>query len=489
MQLTRVPVPGPGAEDVVVGTHGPDEGAVFTGTEDGSIFRISHDGRRIDRVAHTGGRPLGIEIDPDGRLLVCDAHRGVLRVDTATGAVEPVTDRVAGSPMVVLQQRRDRRRRHRLVLRLLDDVTASSSGRTTSSRTPAPAGCCGSTPTARSRSSSTGSRSPTASRSARDEAYVAVAETGRAHRRTPLAHRRPRRASATSSSADLPGYPDNIARGSDGLIWVTIASPARPGRRAPPARPRCGCAGRSPGSPSGCSRSRSAPCACRRTTTPGRWSTTATCDTADYHMVTGVREHEGRVWLGSLHEPAVAVLDSGLIGDLPDTVDSRHVHDQNRRPMGYLESISAPRDLRGLTDDQLDDARHRDPRLPGRRPARAPAATSAPTSASSSSPWRSTGSSTPRATAWSSTPATRPTSTSCSPAGWPGSPGSARRAASAATRARPSPTTTSSRTPTPPPRSATPTASPRPTRSAARTATSSPSSATARSPAAWPGRR
>ena len=34
----------------------------------------------------------------------------------------------------------------------------------------------------------------------------------------------------------------------------------------------------------------------------------STCDTADYHMVTGVREHEGRVWLGSLHEPAVAVL-------------------------------------------------------------------------------------------------------------------------------------------------------------------------------------
>ena len=29
----------------------------------------------------------------------------------------------------------------------------------------------------------------------------------------------------------------------------------------------------------------------------------------DYHFVTGVREHDGRVWLGSLEEPAVAVLD------------------------------------------------------------------------------------------------------------------------------------------------------------------------------------
>ena len=29
----------------------------------------------------------------------------------------------------------------------------------------------------------------------------------------------------------------------------------------------------------------------------------------DYHVVTGVREHDGRVWMGSLEEPAVAVVD------------------------------------------------------------------------------------------------------------------------------------------------------------------------------------
>ncbi|MEZ5191514.1 MAG: hypothetical protein R2734_02575 [Nocardioides sp.] len=28
-----------------------------------------------------------------------------------------------------------------------------------------------------------------------------------------------------------------------------------------------------------------------------------------FHMVTGVREHDGRLWLGSLHEPAIAVVD------------------------------------------------------------------------------------------------------------------------------------------------------------------------------------
>ena len=30
--------------------------------------------------------------------------------------------------------------------------------------------------------------------------------------------------------------------------------------------------------------------------------------TDSYHLVTGVREHDGRVWLGSLHEPAIAVV-------------------------------------------------------------------------------------------------------------------------------------------------------------------------------------
>ena len=65
----------------------------------------------------------------------------------------------------------------------------------------------------------------------------------RPDRRPALAHRRPGRP-ARLLVDDLPGYPDNIARGSDGLIWVTIASPRDPlwsGSR----RGRGGCAARS----------------------------------------------------------------------------------------------------------------------------------------------------------------------------------------------------------------------------------------------------
>ena len=93
--LTVVPVPGYGAEDVVV----DDDGMVYTGTDDGAVFRVRPDGARIDRVGHTGGRPMGLELMPDGRLLVCDAHRGLLALDPATGRVEVLTDLVHGRRM------------------------------------------------------------------------------------------------------------------------------------------------------------------------------------------------------------------------------------------------------------------------------------------------------------------------------------------------------------------------------------------------------
>ena len=63
------PVPGPGAEDVVVGTSGADEGAVFTGTEDGSLFRISHDGRSFLRYESRAWL-LDDESTPLGKALV-----------------------------------------------------------------------------------------------------------------------------------------------------------------------------------------------------------------------------------------------------------------------------------------------------------------------------------------------------------------------------------------------------------------------------------
>lgn len=305
-ELQVIPVPAAGAEDVVVVGHGPDEGAVFTGTEEGSIFRISHDGNRIERVARTGGRPLGLEIDPDGRLLVCDARRGLLRVDTTTGAVETVTDQVSGARFVFcnnaaiatngdiwfsdsstkfgIDQWKDDLVQHTCTGRLLrrsadGDVEVVLEGLAFANGVALAA----------------------------DESYVVVAETGN---RTVV------RRWLTGTHAgtrdllvpELPGYPDNIARGSDGLIWVSIASPTDP------------VVERLQRSPNWLSRQvtripeRLQPKP-KRTVRVQAYDDQGVLvhdldlDSAGYHMVTGVREHEGRVWLGSLHEPAVAVVE------------------------------------------------------------------------------------------------------------------------------------------------------------------------------------
>jgi len=59
---------------------------------------------------------------PGGALAVCDAYRGLLRVNPGTGEVELLTDRVDGEPMPVLQERRRRRRWHGLLHRRVAPV-------------------------------------------------------------------------------------------------------------------------------------------------------------------------------------------------------------------------------------------------------------------------------------------------------------------------------------------------------------------------------
>ncbi|MSZ76256.1 MAG: SMP-30/gluconolactonase/LRE family protein [Actinobacteria bacterium] len=299
------PVGGPGAEDVVVGLSGRDEGAVYTGTEDGAIVRISHDGRQVHRVAETGGRPLGLEIDGDGRLLVCDAHRGLLRVDPASGSVEPVLAEVDGTPMRFCNNAAigrdgtvwfsDSSTRFGIERWKDDFVQATRTGRLLRLDLDGTVTLL-----------LDGLAFANGVALAADESYVAVAETG-ARTVVRLWLSGERAGERDLLVDDLPGYPDNIARGSDGLIWVSIASPRDPFVE----------------------RIQTGPAWLRRQVTriperlqpkpkhttrvqayddAGRLVHDCDVDAPDYHMVTGVREHEGRVWMGSLHEPAVAVL-------------------------------------------------------------------------------------------------------------------------------------------------------------------------------------
>ena len=297
MALRVIPVPGRGAEDVVVG---PD-GAVYTGTEDGVVHRVDPDGR-VARVADTGGRPLGIELLPDGRLLVCDARRGLLAVDPASGATESLTDvpmlfcnnaAVAADGTIYVS---DSSTVHPIDAWKAEMVELTRTGRLLRRD-----------PGGRIEVLLDGLAFANGVALAADESFVAVAETA-ARTVVRLRLTGPRAGERDLLVADLPGYPDNIARGSDGLIWVSIASPRDPVvellQRSPVPVRRL--VTRIP------ERLQPAP---KRTVRvqaygdAGRLVRDLAEDAAGYHMVTGVREHDGRVWLGSLHEPTIAVLD------------------------------------------------------------------------------------------------------------------------------------------------------------------------------------
>jgi sugar lactone lactonase YvrE len=310
MGFRVIPVPGRGAEDVVVALHGPHAGWVFTGTEDGAVYRMSPDGDRVEPVAHTGGRPLGLELLPEGRLLVCDARRGLLAVDTTTGAVDELVTEAAGVPLVFCNNAAvaadgtiyfsDSSTVHPIEEWKADLVELTRTGRLLRR---APDGVVDVL--------LDGLAFANGVALSADESYVAVAETA-TRDVVRLWLTGPRAGSRGVLVADLPGYPDNIARGSDGLIWVTIASPRdrivemlqrgpRWLRRQVTRIPE---------------RLQPVP---KRTVhvqaydDDGRLVRNVQAGPQEhggrYHMVTGVREHHGRVWFGSLHESAVAVLD------------------------------------------------------------------------------------------------------------------------------------------------------------------------------------
>jgi sugar lactone lactonase YvrE len=94
------PLPtGRGPEDVCVDL----EGRLVAGGDDGKIWRWPDGARPGDApklLADTGGRPLGIEVDPrDGSLVICDAYRGLLRL-LDDGTLIDLAREAAGSPIL-----------------------------------------------------------------------------------------------------------------------------------------------------------------------------------------------------------------------------------------------------------------------------------------------------------------------------------------------------------------------------------------------------
>jgi sugar lactone lactonase YvrE len=298
-ELTVVPVPGHAPEDVVA----DGDGHIWTGVDDGRIVRVTPDGRTAV-VGDTGGRPLGLAVARDGRLLVCDSPRGLLAMDTATGAVEPLVEEVDG--------------RH---LQFCSNVTETADGtvfftESTSAFTYAhfkgavlearPRGGLfrrdpdGSVHTVATGLYFTNGVTVTADGSA----LVFAETTGRRLAKYWLTG--PQAGTVTTLVANLPGHPDNISTGADGRIWVAMVSPVNaaaewfaprapvlrkllwllPDRLQPQIKPEVWAVAFDPDT--------GAPVAGLRTEHPS------------FGMVTGLVESGGRLWMGCIGASAVA---------------------------------------------------------------------------------------------------------------------------------------------------------------------------------------
>ncbi|MFF4486556.1 SMP-30/gluconolactonase/LRE family protein [Streptomyces sp. NPDC001544] len=229
--LRYVAIGGRGPEDVVA----DDRGRVLTGVEDGRILRL--DGladpgtARVEVLAETGGRPLGLELLPDGDLVVCDAERGLLRVGLggrAAGSVDVLADSVSGeslrgcSNVVALSDGSLYftvfSRRHPLRHWMADLVEHTGTGRLLR----LPPGGGGPEVLLEGLQFANG-LAPSA-----DESCLVVAETG-ARRLTRYRLTGPRAGTAEPLADGLPGMPDNIWRaGGSGPLWVALAAPPVP---------------------------------------------------------------------------------------------------------------------------------------------------------------------------------------------------------------------------------------------------------------------
>jgi sugar lactone lactonase YvrE len=300
VQVVRLP--GSGPEDVLV----DDDGSVLTGLLDGRILRVSADLRTITTLADTGGRPLGLEWLPDRSLLVCDAQRGLLQVD-AGGAIQELVTEADGRPLVFCNNAAvtgdgtiyftDSSARFGVDQWRGDLLEHSDTGRLIRR-----------TPDGAVDVLATGLSFPNgvALNTAQTKLFVAETATYRL-----LSMPVPVDSGVAPSLTEevvLPGFPDNIATGSDGLIWVAIGSPRDATLdfllpRAPVLRKVVWAI------PERLQPQPKKTIQLQAYDESGRLVHDVGSKHPDFFMPTGVREHRGRVWAGSLGGDHLAYVD------------------------------------------------------------------------------------------------------------------------------------------------------------------------------------
>ncbi len=219
--------------------HGPEdialdrEGRIYAATHEGVIVRLEADGSNPVAWVKTGGRPLGIDFDNHGNLIVADVYRGLLSI-TPDGKVSELATMADGIP-----------------IGYADDVDVAKDGKIyfSDASTKFSAKAVGDTlaagildlmehgghgrllvydpATGKATTAVDGLHFANGVAVSHDQTYVLVNETG-AYRVTRYWISGPKKGQTEPLIENLPSFPDNISTGLNGRYWVAFVSPRNP---------------------------------------------------------------------------------------------------------------------------------------------------------------------------------------------------------------------------------------------------------------------
>ncbi|VTU38984.1 Ribose transport system permease protein RbsC [Variovorax sp. PBS-H4] len=220
-----------GPEDVIFDA----QGHLYTGTRHGDIVRFfGPDHAHMEVFAHVGGHPLGLAFDRAGNLLVCIAGMGLYSVSPER-RIERLTDETNRTPWSVIDDSR---------LKLADDLDVAPDGRIFFSEATIRYEMhnwaydalesrgngriiCYDPATRRTRTVLRNLVFPNGVCMAHDGESFFFAETW-ACRINRYWFAGPKAGRVERVIDDLPGYPDNINRASDGNFWLALVGMRTP---------------------------------------------------------------------------------------------------------------------------------------------------------------------------------------------------------------------------------------------------------------------
>ncbi|MBK7510490.1 MAG: SMP-30/gluconolactonase/LRE family protein [Comamonadaceae bacterium] len=227
------------------GEEGPEhvvlarDGKLYTTVLSGNILRMNPDGSGREVFANTGGRVLGFDFDAAGNLIAADAVKGLLSI-SPDRKITVLADQVGGDPIryadavvvarngkIYLSDASTRFAPARwggtFEASVLDIIEQSSTGRILE-YDPA---------TRSTRVVAKGLSFANGVALSQDEKDLFVAETGKYRVwKIPTEARELDIAQGGAQARvlldNLPGYPDNLMRGTDGKIWMGLTKPRSP---------------------------------------------------------------------------------------------------------------------------------------------------------------------------------------------------------------------------------------------------------------------